>query len=80
MEDTNMDIKMIVMKDIIFNLNNLVAYAKITIPETMQTPVYYAISLFLSNVHDPIMLTYNTIEERDKEYSHITTTISKSIA
>jgi hypothetical protein len=57
------------LKDFSCSPYALVAYGRVPIPATMQTPPYYAISLFLKDVHEPVLITYETQEERDTDYA-----------
>lgn len=53
------------IKDVNFRVDNMVAFGTMTIPATMQTPEFYAISVWLREVKEPIVVTYATEDERD---------------
>jgi hypothetical protein len=60
------------LKDVSFSAYDIVAYARSIVPATLQTPLYYGLSIRLQNVFEPITVTYNTEAERDAEYEVIT--------
>lgn len=65
------------LKDVSFAPTDLVAYGKITIPPTMQTPQMYALSIYLRGFNQPLIVTYEELEARDEEYGIIKQAVSK---
>ena len=56
------------LKEISFMYPNLIAWGKGTIPQTMQTKEFPTLTLWLTHVSEPIMITYDSVAERDKEF------------
>ncbi len=68
--------RLIDLKDLIFDRFDMVAFGKMTIPQTMQTPEMYALSIYLRGFTQPLIVTYEDVKERDKEYDVIKTAIN----
>lgn len=66
-----------IVKDVAFNNNALVAFGKYFIPATMQTPEYAAIILWLSNLKEPIIVTFDAEEDRDQAYDKLLKSMSQ---
>ena len=68
MEPTN-NRYFIELKDLRIEANQIYAFSKGAIPETLRTPTFYTISIWcVDNNKDPITITYASEEERDAEY------------
>jgi hypothetical protein len=65
------------LKDVSVKPCAIVAYGKMTLPETLQTPQFYAISLWLKDVKEPIVVTYVDVAERDAELDLIDEALKK---
>lgn len=55
------------LKDVTVRLNSIVAYGGMKIPQTMQTPEFSAISIWLAEGKEPIVATYELETERDTD-------------
>lgn len=69
---------MVNIKDVTFKLSHLIAYGTMTVPGTLQTPEMYAISLWIKDIAEPIIVTYETIDERNTHISTIETAYEES--
>ena len=65
------------LKDLSFTPYSVIAYSKTVIPQTMQTPQYPALTVWLRDVPQPVLIGYNTEEERDAEFVIITQAIAQ---
>lgn len=65
------------LKDLSFSIPHLVAVGKMPIPATMQTPAYYAVSIWLKDLKEPLIITYATEDEREAEYQMILSHIER---
>jgi hypothetical protein len=72
-----MDIKFISLKDVTIDARAIIAFGKITIPQTLQTPEAYAMSIWVADIKEPIVVTYEKLEERDAQFGLITKTINE---
>lgn len=70
-----MDIKFISLKDVTIDARAIIAFGKITIPQTLQTPEAYAMSIWVADIKEPIVVTYEKLEERDAQFGLINKTI-----
>ena len=59
------------LKESTFKLDKVVAITKLTLPATMQTPEYYVVTVCLEGVEQPLIHTYESLEERDEVFSEI---------
>lgn len=59
------------LKESTFKLNKVVAITKLSLPATMQTPEYYVVAVYLDGVDQPLIHTYESVEERDEVFSEI---------
>lgn len=55
------------LKEITIRLDEVNAFGKLLIPNTLQTPTYYAIAVWFKGVTEPITITYSSEEERDND-------------
>ncbi len=69
--------KFIALKDVTIDARAIIAFGKITIPQTLQTPEAYAMSIWVSDIKDPIVVTYDKLEERDSQFVLINKTITE---
>ena len=53
------------LKDVTVRADAVVAYGGVTIPGTLQTPEFFAISIWIANAKEPIVATYISEEERN---------------
>lgn len=59
------------LKDVSLQVASIIAWGKMPIPATMQTPEYFGLTIWVDGAQEPIIVTYATEEERDKEYDTI---------
>lgn len=59
--------KMIAIKNLSIRQDRIVAYGLLTLPATIQTKAYPAISIWIMDGAEPIIVTYDTVEERDTD-------------
>jgi hypothetical protein len=71
-----METKFVELKDVTIDARSIVAYGKVTIPQTMQTPEMYALTIWLADVREPITATYDVVKEREEQFQLIKTTIN----
>jgi hypothetical protein len=71
-----METKFVELKDVTIDARSIVAYGKVTIPQTMQTLEMYALTIWLADVREPISATYTEEKERDEQFQLIKTTIN----
>jgi hypothetical protein len=64
-------IRFVELKDVAIDSRSVVAFGKITIPATLQTPEAFALTVWLADVREPITATYNDLKERDEQYALI---------
>jgi hypothetical protein len=64
-----METKFVELKDVVVDARSVVAYGKVTIPQTLQTPEMYALTVWLADVREPITATYNDVKERDEQFA-----------
>jgi hypothetical protein len=64
------------LKDVSLTPYAVVAYSKTIIPQTIQTPEYPALTIWLRDVPQAIIAVYETEEERDKD----AITLTKAVA
>jgi hypothetical protein len=64
-------IRFVELKDVAIDSRSVVAFGKITIPATLQTPEAFALTVWLADVREPITATYNELKERDDQYALI---------
>jgi hypothetical protein len=74
-----METKFVELKDVTVDARSIVAYGKVTIPQTMQTPEMYALTIWLADVPEPITATYAEVKERDEQLHLIKTTINSLV-
>jgi hypothetical protein len=60
--------KFIGLKDVTIDARAIIAFGKITIPQTLQTPEAYAMSIWVADIKEPIVVTYEKLEERDEQF------------
>jgi hypothetical protein len=60
--------KFISLKDVTIDARAIIAFGKITIPQTLQTPEAYAMSIWVADIKEPIVVTYEKLEERDEQF------------
>lgn len=56
------------LKDVSFDPRAVLAYGKMTIPQTLQTPEMFGISIWISDIREAIVITYEDVEERDAQF------------
>ncbi len=66
------------LKDVSLSPYAVVAYGKLTVPATMQSPAYPAITLWLRDVREPIMITYISEEQRDEDIQKLRAAIDRA--
>jgi hypothetical protein len=59
------------LKDVSFSPYAVVAYGRSVVPQTMQTPEYPTLTIWLRDTKEPITAIYETEEERNNEYAII---------
>ena len=59
------------LKDVTIRSESIVAFGEMKIPQTMQTPEFFAISVWLAEGKEPIVATYESEEERDADFEII---------
>lgn len=59
------------LRESTFRIDKVVAITKLTLPATMQTPEYYVVAVYLDGVDQPLIHTYESLEERDEVFSEI---------
>lgn len=69
--------KFIALKDVTIDARAIIAFGKITIPQTLQTPEAYAMSIWVADIKEPIVITYEKLEERDAQFVLINKTIAE---
>jgi len=74
-----METKFVELKDVTIDARSIVAYGKVTIPQTMQTLEMYALTVWLADVREPISATYTEEKERDEQLQLIKTTINSLV-
>ena len=67
--------KFISLKDVTIDARAIIALGKITIPQTLQTPEAYAMSIWVADIKEPIVVTYEKLEERNEQFVLIQKTI-----
>ena len=60
--------KFISLKDVTIDAREIIAFGKITIPQTLQTPEAYSMSIWVADIKEPIVVTYEKLEERDEQF------------
>ena len=60
--------KFIGLKDVTIDARAIIAFGKITIPQTLQTPEAYAMSIWVADIKELIVVTYEKLEERDEQF------------
>jgi hypothetical protein len=60
--------KFISLKDVTIDARAIIAFGKITIPQTLQTPEAYAMSIWVADIKEAIVVTYEKLEERDEQF------------
>jgi hypothetical protein len=71
-----METKFVELKDVTVDARSIVAFGKVTIPQTMQTPEVYGLTIWLADVPEPITATYVDLKERDEQLQLVKKTIS----
>lgn len=61
-------IRFVELKDVAVDSRSVVAFGKLTIPATLQTPEAFALTVWLADVREPITATYTELKERDEQY------------
>ncbi len=61
-------IRFVELKDVAVDIRSVVAFGKLTIPATLQTPEAFALTVWLADVREPITATYTEVKERDDQY------------
>jgi hypothetical protein len=64
-------IRFVELKDVAVDTRAIVAFGKLIIPATLQTPEAYALTVWLADVPEPITATYGELKERDEQYDLI---------
>lgn len=64
-------IRFVELKDVAIDVRSVIAFGKLTIPATLQTPEAFALSVWLADVNEPITATYSDLKERDEQYALI---------
>jgi hypothetical protein len=62
-------IRFVELKDVAVDTRSIVAFGKLTIPATLQTPEAFALTVWLADVREPITATYVEVTERDEQYA-----------
>jgi hypothetical protein len=62
-------IRFVELKDVAVDTRSIVAFGKLTIPATLQTPEAFALTVWLADVPEPITATYVDLKERDEQYA-----------
>jgi hypothetical protein len=70
-------IKFVELKDVAVDARSIIAFGKITIPQTLQTPEAYAMSIWVADIKEAIVVTYEKLEERDAQFVLIQKTIAE---
>lgn len=63
------------LKDVSLDPRFILAYGKMTIPQTMQTPEMYGITVWMADVREPIVITYEDEKERSEQLVLIKTAV-----
>lgn len=61
-------IRFVELKDVSVDIRSIIAFGKLTIPATLQTPEAYALTVWLADVPEPITATYGEAKERNDQY------------
>jgi hypothetical protein len=61
--------KLVALKDLTIDTAAVVAVGRFIIPATLQTVKMYGISIYAMNVQEPLVITYDTEDERNAEYA-----------
>lgn len=61
-------VRFVELKDVAVDTRAIVAFGKLIIPATLQTPEAYALTVWLADVPEPITATYSELKERDEQY------------
>jgi hypothetical protein len=72
-----MDTKFISLKDVTIDARAIIAFGKITIPQTLQTAEAYAMSIWVADIKEALVVTYEKLEERDAQFVLIQKTIAE---
>jgi hypothetical protein len=64
-------IRFVELKDVAVDARSIVAFGKLTISATLQTPEAFALTVWLADVREPITATYADVKERDEQYTLI---------
>lgn len=72
-----MENKFIALKDVTIDARAVIAFGKITIPQTLQTLEAYAMSIWVADIKEPIVVTYEKLEERDEQFVLVTKTVTE---
>jgi len=59
--------KFIKLKDVTIRADAILAYGEMKIPQTLQTPEFFALSVWLKDNREPIVATYESEKERDAD-------------
>jgi hypothetical protein len=65
------------LKDVSIHIGSIIAFGKITIPQTLQTPEAYALTIWLADVPEPITATYTEEAERNAQLQLIVDAIKQ---
>ena len=61
--------KLVALKDLTVDTVVVVAVGRFIIPATLQTEKMYGLSIYATNVQEPLVITYDTEDERNAEYA-----------
>ena len=68
----------IYLKDSTIKLSKITAVAKSIVPETNFTPVFYTMVVYLEDVSQPLVHTYETEEARDEVFNMVNNALDAS--
>lgn len=61
-------VRFVELKDVAVDTRSIIAFGKLIIPATLQTPEAFALTIWLVDVAEPITATYGEAKERDEQY------------
>jgi hypothetical protein len=61
------DVSFIKLNDIEVDPYAVIAYGVAVLPETRQSEEYYVLTLWLRDVKEPVMITYDSVLKRDND-------------
>ncbi len=72
--------KFIKLKDVTIRAESVVAYGEMKIPQTLQTPEFFALSVWLKDGKEPIVATYESEEERDADMEALNNEFTEKVS